>query len=156
MKDSAYLILYPTTSTLANWTISLRSASGHDQPTVSPTPDPATQSQFVFLGATTDPLSNVTTVQVLRPLLLPATQTLFPASNAAYANLSRAEGQRIIWAYSTRSVQDPERTDAKLEQHDDGAFGTAVVDLSRPFSAVPEGVAYTSFDTVVFIHGQST
>ncbi|KAK4705508.1 hypothetical protein P7C70_g699, partial [Phenoliferia sp. Uapishka_3] len=147
MADSSMVILWPSTD--SNWTISHRSASGHNMPRISSGSGTATPP-FIVVAELTVATSISTSVTFLRPLTLPSNQSLFDKSG--YLNMSRTENaQRMMFAY-TKNRPSSVNEDAIVYQHDSGKFGSKTVDLTKAFVG-SSAVGWTKFDTVVVIHG---
>lgn len=149
MADSAIVVLWPD-ETGSNWTLSQRSANGHDQPQVGNSASD-TADAFTVVPEFSVVTDTSTSVAFVRLLELPSTQTLF--SNSKYLDMSRAATQqRIVYAFTT-SRPDSMDVDAKIRQHDSGNFGSTSVDLTKAFVGDVVG-SWGKYDTVVVVHGE--
>lgn len=128
MNNADMLVAWPFDG---SWVLSRRQASGHVQPqVVSTTQGSSTQDLYQLVPelSTVDSQSSHTSVAFLRTLSLESAP-----GDSQYKVLTRASGQRFVYAMSSRnpSSSDPA---AQIVEHNRG-HGTVTLDLSRTVSA---------------------
>lgn len=126
------VVLWPSEDS-RSWVVSHRTAGGHAKPDY----DPATASSSLGKWALVPDLTTLnsqpgfTVVTLVRTLSLPKKQIVYPSSRTKFANLSKAKGQKLIFAMSSRRPQPASDEGATMSMHDPGMFGMLEMDLGR-------------------------
>lgn len=125
------VILWPTEDE-KSWIVSHRTAGGHAQPDFDPSVNSSSPGRWTLVPSLTSlsTAKDYTIVTLIRTLRLPANQAVYPSSRTKYANLSRAPGQKLIYAAS--STRPPfEEEGPMIQKHE--MHGSSTFDLSQSF-----------------------
>ena len=126
------VILWPTEDE-KSWIVSHRTAGGHAQPDFDPSVNSSSPGRWTLVPSLTSLASEreYTIVTLIRTLRLPFDQAVYPSSRTKYANLSRAPGQKLIYAAS--SQRPPFEEGSTMMMHDSKMHGSITMDLSQSF-----------------------
>ncbi|GAA98589.1 uncharacterized protein L969DRAFT_95179 [Mixia osmundae IAM 14324] len=163
MSNSDMIIVWPNEDD--TWTLSHRTADGHNTPTASSSAD-AQPAQLVPVSSliTNSSSGSFASYTFIRALDLTATS--YSTTRTQHNTLARATGQDLIYAYSSSNPGTSDTLTPDLQQHDHGAYGSTQIDLSRAVVFAADGTTtatdtsgsegdsapYTRYDYLIIIH----